>query len=75
MQHWRKDECITRGGDGAMEERRKIPRRHVCCWPFVRMGEKRVGFLGFEEEEGKGSSGRWRNYSADGVIYSLEKGR
>ena len=32
---------------------------------------ERLGFLGeFEDGEGKESSGRWRNYSADGVIYS-----
>ena len=71
----KKDECLTRGGDGAAEERRKIPRRCVCCWPFVRMGEKRLGFLGLEEGEGKGSSGRWKDYSADGVIYSPKWGR
>ena len=71
----RKDECLTRGRDEAAEERRKIPRRRACCWPFVRTEEKRLGFLGLEEEEGKGNSGRWRNYSADGVIYSPRLGR
>ena len=33
--------------------------------------EKKVGVFGrLEEEEGKERYGRWRNYSADGVIYS-----
>jgi len=41
----RKDECLTQGGDGAVEERQKIPRRRACCWPFVRMEEKRLGFF------------------------------
>ena len=27
----RKDECLTRGGDGAAEEHRKIPHRRACC--------------------------------------------
>jgi hypothetical protein len=39
------------------------------------MEEKRIGFLGLEEEEGKGSSVRWRDYNADGVIYSSKLGR
>ena len=42
----KKDECLTRGGDGVAEERRKIARRRTCCWPFVRMEEKRLGFFG-----------------------------
>jgi hypothetical protein len=34
------------------------------------------GFLEeLEEEEGKESSGRWRNYSVDGIIYSPRWGR
>jgi hypothetical protein len=54
----RKDDCLTRGGDGVAEEHRKTPRQHACCWPFVLVEERRLGFLGLEEEEGKGSSGR-----------------
>ena len=53
----KEEQHLTQGGDGAAEERRKIPRRRACCWPFVRVKEKRLGFLGLEEEEGKGSSG------------------
>ena len=73
-----KEKRLTRGDDEAAEERRKDLRQHACCWPSVRRERERerLGFLGeFEEGEGKGSSGRWRNYSADGVIYSLDKGR
>ena len=54
----KEEQCLTQGGDGAAEERRKIPRQRACCWPFVRRKEKRLGFLGLEEEEGKESSGR-----------------
>ena len=54
----RKGEYLTQGGEEAAVERRKIPRRRACCWPFVRAKEKSLGFLGLEEEEGKGSSGR-----------------
>ena len=54
----KEEQCLTQGGDGAAEERRKIPRRRACCWPFVRRKEKRLGFLMLEEEEGKESSGR-----------------
>jgi len=46
----RKGEYLTQGRDGAVEERRKIPRRRACWWPFVRAKEKRLGFLGLEEE-------------------------
>jgi len=42
----KKDECLTRGGDRVAEERQKIARRCACCWPFVRMEEKRLGFFG-----------------------------
>jgi len=71
-----KEKRLTRGEDGAAEERRKNLRRHACCWPFVRSEKERLGFLGeFEEGKSKESSARWRNYSADGVIYSLEEGR
>ena len=44
------------------------PRRAVVSRRWVE--EKRLGFGGLEEEECKGSSSRWRDYSADGVIYS-----
>ena len=67
---------LIRDGDGAAEERWRSPRRRACCWPSARRKKERLGFLEeLKEEEGKGSSGRWRNYSADGVIYSLERGR
>ena len=49
----RKGEYLTQGGEGAAVERRKIPCRSACCWPFVRAKEKSLGFLGLEEEEGK----------------------
>ena len=50
---------LTRGEDGAAEERRRNPRRRACCWPFARERKERLGFLEEpEEEEGKGSSGR-----------------
>ena len=26
---------LTRGEDGAAEERRRNPHRHACCWPFA----------------------------------------
>ena len=71
----KEEQRLTQGGDGAAEERRKIPHQRACCWPFVQMEERRLGFLGLEEEEGKGSSGRWRDYSADGVICSPKLGR
>jgi hypothetical protein len=54
----KEEQRLTQGGDRAAEERRKIPRRCACCWPFVRRKEKRLGFLGLEEEEGKECSGR-----------------
>ena len=53
-----KTKCLTRGGDEEAEERQKIPHQRACCWPFVQVEETRLGFLGLEEEEGKGSSGR-----------------
>ena len=71
----RKGEYLTQGGDGAAEEHRKIPHRRSCCWPFVQMEGRMLGFLGLEEEEGKRSSGRWRDYSANAVIYSPRLGR
>ena len=40
----RKGEYLTQGGDGAAEERRKIPRQRACCWPFVQVEERRLGF-------------------------------
>ena len=54
----KEDQRLTQGGDGAAEERWKIPRRRACCWPFAPMEERRLKFWGLEEEEGKGSSGR-----------------
>ena len=72
----KKEKRLTRGEDGAAEEHQKNLRRHACCWPFAQSEKERLGFLGeFEEGKSKESSGRWRNYSADGVIYSLEEGR
>jgi len=72
----KKENHLTRGEDGAAEERRRNLRRNACCWPFTRRERERLGFLGESEEgEGKESSGRWRNYSADRVIYSPEGGR
>ena len=67
----KKDECFTRGEDGAAEEHRKNTHQHACCWPFAQEkgGDARV-FGELEEEEGKESFGRWENYSADRVIYS-----
>jgi hypothetical protein len=29
------NECLTRGEDGAAEERRRNPCWHACCWPFA----------------------------------------
>ena len=59
----------------ARTERRRSARRTLVgtlvAGHLLRGRKKGWGFLeSFEEGEGKGSSGRWRNYSADGVIYS-----
>ena len=43
---------------GAAEEHRRSPHRCVCCWPSVLRKERRLGFFGLEEEEGKESFGR-----------------
>ena len=67
----KEEKHLTRGEDRAAEECRRSLCRHACCWPSARRERERLGFLGeFEEGEDKESSGRWRNYSADGVIYS-----
>ena len=71
----KKRKHLIRDEDEAAEEHQRSPHRGACCWPFARRKEKRLGFFELEEEEGKGSSGRWRNYSADGVIYSPRWGR
>ena len=42
----KKEKHLTRGEDGAAEERRRRPRRHACCWPFAQGKERRLGFLG-----------------------------
>jgi len=72
----RKDECLTPSGDGAAEERRRIPSpaRLLLAICSEEGGKARV-FGVLKEGEGKGSSGRWRNYSADELIYSPKWGR
>ena len=40
----KKDECLTRGEDGAAGERQRNPRRHACCWPFAQEKEEKLGF-------------------------------
>jgi len=37
--------------DRAVEEHRKSPRRHACCWPFAREKKERLGFLEKLKEE------------------------
>ena len=59
-------------GGGAPED--PSPARLLLAICSEEGGKARV-FGGLEEGEGKGSFGRWRNYSADGVIYSLKWGR
>jgi hypothetical protein len=66
---------ITHDEDGAAAEHRKSPHRRACCSPLAGRWRRRPGFLELEEEEGKESYGRWRNHSADGVIYSRKWGR
>ena len=66
----KKEKHLTRGDDGAAEERRWSPHRRACCWPFTRRKKGRLRFLEkLEEEEGEESSGRWKSHNADGVIY------
>ena len=54
----KKKRCFTPDGDGVVEERQRNPRRCACCCPSVLKEERRLGFLEFEEEEGKESSSR-----------------
>ena len=42
----KKEKHLTRGKDGAAEERRRSLHRHACCWPCARGKERRLGFLG-----------------------------
>ena len=41
----------TRDVDRAVEEHRKSPRRHGCCWPFAREKKEMLGFLEKLKEE------------------------
>jgi len=62
--------CYPRPGRSSGEAPEEpSPARLLLAICSEKGGEARV-FGELEEEEGKESSGRWRNYSADGVIYS-----
>ena len=41
----KEEQRLTQGGDGAAEERWKIPRRRACCSPCARGKKERLGFL------------------------------
>ena len=54
-----KEEHLTRGEDGAAEERRRNPRWYACCWPSAWGKKEGLGFLEeLKEEEGNEGSGR-----------------
>ena len=61
-----------RSGGGVQED----PSLACLLLAIYSKEEREAGVLEeLKEEEGKEGSGRWRNYSADRVIYSPEGGR
>ena len=39
----KEEKHLTRGEDGAAEERRKNPCQHACCWPSVQEKGRKAG--------------------------------
>ena len=51
----KEEKRLTRGEDGAAEERRRNPRRRACCWPSVQEKGRKAGVFskGLRKEKTK----------------------